>query len=192
MPQNSKNSLTALVEEAVTEPGSAKLSVGDVVDKMGARGFGPLLIIPSIFILLPTGAIPGVPAVMGLILAFCGFQIMIGKKRPWLPEKMRGISIKRRKAEKAFNKRKKTIRKIDDLMSRRLSIMTRKYVQRITGALTFLLSIGMIFVGFIPFAPDAMAVPVLFFGLGFIAHDGLFVLLGFVLLGAAAFLIPLL
>lgn len=191
MDSQNKSSLTSLMKKTVSQSDSEKLKVGEMVDQMGSRGFGPLLIIPSIFVLLPTGAIPGVPAVVGVIIAFCSFQIMIGKKRPWLPEKIRSLSMQRHKAEEAFDKKKKYIKKIDGIMSRRLEALTHQFMQRVTGGLTFFLSLGMIAIGFIPFAPDMMALPILFFGLGFIAHDGLFVLLGYMILVGGAFLLPL-
>jgi len=191
MDSHNKSSLTSLMEKTVSETNGERLTVGEMVDKTGSRGFGPLLIIPGLFVLLPTGAFPGVPAVAGAFIAFCSFQIMIGKERPWLPEKIRNISMPRRKAENAFDKKKKFVRKIDGIMNRRLEILTRRFMQRMTGGLILLLSLGMIVIGFIPFVPDMMTLPILLFGLGFIAHDGLFVLLGFLFLLGAAFLAPL-
>lgn len=191
MKKDKKNRLTRLIEKTVSDSDKETLKVGEVVDKLGSRGFGPLLIIPCIFVILPTGFLPGVPAVAGTIIAFCSFQIMIGKERPWLPEKIRNLSMKRQKAEDAFDRKKKFIKKIDKVMNRRLEVLTHNYMQRITGGLTFFLALGMISIGFIPFAPDMMSLPILLFGLGYIAHDGLFVLLGFLLLIGAAFLIPL-
>lgn len=191
MDSHDKGSLTTLVEKAVEQTNGRKIKLGDMVDNVGSRGFGPLLIVPGIFVLLPTGAIPGVPAAMGAIIAFCSVQIMIGRERPWLPESLRNIAMTRRKAEAVLEEKKGIIRKIDNIMNRRLELLTRRPVQRMTGVITLLLSLAMIVIGFIRFAPDMMVLPILLFGLGFLAHDGLFVLLGFLVLIGAGFFIPL-
>lgn len=156
MDSHDKGSLTTLVEKAVEQTNGRKIKLGDMVDNVGSRGFGPLLIVPGIFVLLPTGAIPGVPAAMGAIIAFCSVQIMIGRERPWLPESLRNIAMTRRKAEAVLEEKKGIIRKIDNIMNRRLEILTRRSVQRMTGVITLLLSLAMIVIGFIPFAPDMM------------------------------------
>lgn len=49
------------------------IAFGDVAQSLNHRGFGPLLLAPALITILPTGAIPGVPAISGLFIPQ-GFQ----------------------------------------------------------------------------------------------------------------------
>ena len=40
-----------------------KIKVEQILDTFKHRGYGPLLLVPALISILPTGAIPGVPAI---------------------------------------------------------------------------------------------------------------------------------
>ncbi|MEQ9285239.1 MAG: exopolysaccharide biosynthesis protein, partial [Marinovum algicola] len=58
---------------------------GDVVETIGAQGFGPLLLGLAALLVLPFGMIPGVGGAIGLIMAVIGIPIMRGRRGVWLP-----------------------------------------------------------------------------------------------------------
>ena len=72
---------------------TGKASVGDVVNKFESRGFGPLLLLPALIALLPTGAIPGVPSICGVTLCIICLQMAFGDEHPWLPAVLKNRSL---------------------------------------------------------------------------------------------------
>lgn len=67
--------------------GASRVSMGDLVDRLGASSFGLLLLLLAILALLP---IPGpIGQVFGAALAFVGFQVMRNARRIWLPHRIR-------------------------------------------------------------------------------------------------------
>ena len=69
MPANEPSlGLTDILVKLADEPDGDELSLVSVVETMQGRGFGPLLLAPTLMVLLPTGAIPGVPTLSALLI----------------------------------------------------------------------------------------------------------------------------
>lgn len=178
MGSRSANSLTDLLEELDAGTKSDRVELGDIVKAFQYRGFGPLLILPALLIFL-TGHIPGVPAACGILMALISLQIVLGRDHPWLPRRLRRISMPRHRLQRAIERMKPLTRKVDLLLSRRMAIFTTKPSQWITGLITLALAMLIIFIGFIPFLPDLLSIPVFVFALGYSARDGLIISLGY-------------
>ncbi|MEL6747496.1 MAG: exopolysaccharide biosynthesis protein, partial [Pseudomonadota bacterium] len=69
------------------------VSVDDLLHAFSTRSFGPLLLVPSLIALGPTGAIPGMSIVMGSVIILVAGQMLISHDRPWLPERIRNFSF---------------------------------------------------------------------------------------------------
>nr|WP_053070786.1 exopolysaccharide biosynthesis protein [Halomonas sp. PR-M31] len=57
--------LTQLLEQLDDSDSGETIQLQDIVDNFETRGFGPLLVLPALIVLLPTGAIPGIPTCVG-------------------------------------------------------------------------------------------------------------------------------
>ena len=77
--------LTDILVKLADEPDGSELSLVSVVETMQGRGFGPLLLAPTLMVLLPTGAIPGVPTLGALLIVLVAGQLVAGKRTPWVP-----------------------------------------------------------------------------------------------------------
>ena len=64
--------------------GNGTLDFGDAVESLGNRGFGMLLLIAVILAAIPIPGLAG--GVSGPIVILTGFQLLMGRKRPWLPK----------------------------------------------------------------------------------------------------------
>lgn len=162
-----------------------KIKLGDMLEALESSGYGPLLIIPALIIILPTGAIPFVPDVCNIVIVLISGQIAFGRDHPWIPDKLKKLSISVAKTRKALDKAKPALQKIDDFSKKRLRALTSRKMYRIVAIIIMLTSGLSIGIGVIPYVPAALALPTLLFAIGLTVRDGLFMLLGFMFLAAA-------
>lgn len=178
-PQNEGESLTGILEGLTAGLETEQITIGHIVEQFKYRGFGPLLLVPALIVILPTGAIPLIPALAGLIIAFVCLQMLIGREHPWLPKRLKEFSIPKSKLENSIRRAKPYTEKIDKILHRRFVFFVNAISKRLTALFCLVLCLVMFFIGFIPMLPATLALPVFFFGLGFIAQDGLIITLGF-------------
>lgn len=166
--------------------GHRKVPVEAIVEQVETSGFGPMLMIPALIIILPTGAIPGVPDVCNIIIALMAAQIVFGRSTPWLPQWITDLKISGPKVSKAMEKVQPVLRKIDRWSRQRLTVLISHTAQRCIAGLIVLTSVLSIGVGVIPYVPALLALPTLFFAFGMTLRDGVIILLGLILLACAA------
>lgn len=159
--------------------------MGDVVDHIGARTHGPLLLFPALIVVAPTGAIPLVPTIMGGLIAIVGLQIILSRQRIWVPTRLKRLEISRDRLEKYLD--------FVDTWAKRLDWAVRARLASVTeGPFVIAGAIVSIFMGLlmpplelVPFAAAGPAAVVATLGVGLTAGDGIWVLAG-LSLGAVA------
>lgn len=157
-----------------------EITLGEIVEHFRNRGFGPLLLVPALISILPTGAIPGVPAVCALLIILICVQLLFGKNHPWLPSRLRDFSFSKRKFEKGYRKARPFSRQFDRLLKRRLEFLTRETGSRIVALIAILLALIMIPLELVPFACAVPGLSIGLFAIGLSARDGLFTLLALI------------
>ena len=187
-----KTNLTDTLEAIESETEGDSISFHDLVTALNRRGFGALLIGPALITILPTGAIPGVPALCAVFIILVAAQVVLGRKHPWLPKKLKDMSFNRDKYLKGIQKAKPYTKRIDGFFHPRLRFLTHEASERVISLLCVFLSVAIIVLGFIPFAAMLPASAILLFGLGLSVHDGLLTAFGFALMGATFAAIPFL
>ena len=175
---NNGKTLTSIMEGLTKDIDDNETTVGHIVEQFRYRSFGPLLLVPALIVILPTGAIPLMPAICGLMMAFICAQVVIGRERPWIPGKLEEFSIPKDKLDAGIKRLKPYTKKIDRLVHTRWRILINPVSKRLIAAFCFILCVAMIAIGFIPMVPAALALPIFFFGLAFIAKDGVLVACG--------------
>ncbi|SDM03302.1 Uncharacterized conserved protein [Modicisalibacter muralis] len=178
--------LTGLLERLDESDTGRKIRLRDIVEIFQFRGFGPLLVIPALIVLLPTGAVPGVPTLCGLFIAMVAMQLVLGKHHPWLPRRLSERGFSHAKLHQRLTRVRPWTRRFDRLLKPRLSVLVSGLAQRLVALLTVLLALAMIPLELFPFASAIPALAILLMGLGLTAEDGLLTLVGLlvVLVGA--------
>ena len=170
--------LTGVLEKIHKEVQGEQLKIKEIVEILNNRGFGPILLAASLFTILPTGAIPGVPSITALLILCIAGQLVLGKKYPWIPARLGNLSIEKEKFEDARQRAEPYTKALDRLFRPRLEILTGERSNRATAGLCIALALLMPPLELIPFAAVVPALAIGFFGLGLSAKDGLAFLIG--------------
>lgn len=170
--------LTAVLDEIEENIDGRKITFGKIIDEFEDRGYGPLLLIAALLIMLPTGGIPGVPTVLAVVISVISAQLVWGRSTPWLPYKLRCISFDKATFVKAANKLKPVTRKVDYILRPRLKRFAKKPVTRLVGVVIIGLCLFMPFLEIIPFADIIPSSSIVVMSLGLTARDGIFTLVG--------------
>ena len=66
---------------------NGEVCLKDIITVIGTRWFGPLLMVPGLVMVVPgVGDIPGVSALMGLVVLIVSVQAIFDRSRVWLPQ----------------------------------------------------------------------------------------------------------
>ena len=174
------------IKEDIDKKGQTKVTLGRVTRCINQQGFGVLLLAPAGLLILPTGAVPGVPIVCALFITLIAGQLALGREDVWLPRWMRRLSLSKEKFNRTIRHAKPYAEKIDGLVQPRFGFLTTDFAHRIIATICIALCIPMAIIGFIPFLPMLLSIPIVFFAVGMCVKDGFLTLCG---LAAAATLI---
>ncbi len=169
--------LADILNEMDKDAQGGKINLGEMIERLNTRGFGPLLLAIGFIAVLPTGAIPGMPIFLAILICLVAVQILVGWSSPWVPQRMRNITFPQSYIKKGREKIMPAAKAIDKMIKPRLQFMTSDIAVRIIAVLCIGIAISMPFLGFIPFALLVPGLAIVFFGLGLSAHDGLLVLI---------------
>lgn len=161
--------------------GKTQVSINDIMNAVGRRSFGPLLLVAGLITLAPViSAIPGIPTFMALLVLLVSAQLLAGRTTFWLPKWLLNRSVSRKGFDKAIYIMKKPANWVDGLVGVRLQWMKSDVGVRAIAIACLLIALAMPPMEFIPFSVNGAGVALLLFGLGLVAHDGLLLALGFV------------
>ena len=153
----------------------------------GGEGLAPILLVLTLPVLLPLP--PGVSMVMALPILVVAPQILIGRRKLWLPAWLGRRSVNRAKLSKLLHRTLPTLERVESVVRPRLTILTGRVGEMLAGLACTVL--GVILVLPIPFANLLPSCSIASFALGLTRRDGLMVLAGYALLIAALGLIAL-
>lgn len=152
-----------------------RISVGEIVERFGARAFGAVLFVFAIPNLLPLP--PGSSTVLGMPLLIAAPQLAFGARKPWLPRFLTRRSIERRSLAAACLKMVPWVERIEHLTTARLHFMFGRLGDIAIGAVCTLLAAVLILP--IPLGNMLPAAAVAALSLSLIQRDGLLTLIGY-------------
>ena len=161
----------------------AQVSFGEIVDTLGAQGFGPLLLALAALLILPIGMIPGVGGVVGLATAAIGVQILRGRSGLWLPGPLRRRTLPSAHLKRACQVLRPRMLWLRQRLRPRVTVLAEGPISlRVIAVFLILAGFVMAALGAIPILPPLLGLPVLCFALGLTARDGAAVAAGYALL----------
>jgi hypothetical protein len=168
--------LSAILTEFCEDEHGA-ISVGEIVDRFGARAFGALLFIFSVPNVLPLP--PGSSSILGLPLLLLAPQVAIGVRAPWLPRFIDDRKIKPSDLKRWLGRIIPRLRSVERLSRPRLLFLFGPIGDRVIGLICTLLACVLILP--IPLGNLAPAICIGAFALALFQRDGVIALVGYLM-----------
>jgi len=152
------------------EERTAKIKLEDILSIAGERIFGFLFVILSIPSALPIPA-PGYSIPFGIVIFFLAFQLIIGRKKPWLPEKIMQASLELKTVQGVVKKASPWLERIEAIARPRLAYICTSFPGRVViGSAIALMSVSMMIP--IPGTNTLPAIGIFVTGFGLQEDDG--------------------
>jgi len=161
------------------------LTLGDLINAVGRRSYGPLLLFIGLFAISPVTAIPGLTWVAAAMTMVIAGQMALGMRRIWLPKRVLATPLPRGMVARSAAAGQRWAKSIDRVFRPRLLFLSQPPFVTLVALFCIAAALVTFPLGFIPFAPLAPSAAVVLFGLGMAARDGLWLLAGMGLMSAA-------
>lgn len=160
------------------------ISVGEIMEMVGGRSYGPLLLLAGLVTLAPViGDIPGIPTILGAIVFLFSAQLLYGKEHFWLPKFLLNRSVAGKKLKKGIEWLESPARVIDKLLKPRFTLLVKDTAVYVIAFMCLLIASVMPIMEFVPFSANAAGAALTVFGLALIARDGLLLLVALLFTG---------
>ena len=172
------------LEQLLERLGDAKgdrgrVTVDAMLDEIGHRSFGPLILFAGLVTLSPIGDIPGVPSIIAVfVVLICG-QMLAGRKYFWLPQWLLKRSVSQKRFDKALGWLQRPAAWVDRLIRPRLAAVTGVAGRRAIAVTCLIIGLALPLMDFVPFSASGGGTALTAFGLAVIAHDGVLAILAF-------------
>ncbi len=165
-----------------------RVRLDEMVDRIdGGEGVGPILFVLTLPILLPLP--PGVSMIMALPIMVVAPQIIVCRRRLWLPKWLAKRTVKHEKLVELLGRILPPLQRVETVVRPRLGFLTGRAGGVLVGVACTV--IGVILVLPIPFANLLPSWSLGAFSLGLTRRDGVCILAGYALLGMALGVIAL-
>lgn len=164
------------LDDAVTNDTA---SVDNILTEFGDRSFGPILVLSGTVMISPLGAIPGVPVVMAALIISSSLQLIFGRKKPWLPERIRRLKIPGKKVHQSKIFFRPYFKKVDGLVRPRMPWAATRTTRLTVAIVSIFLAMALLILAALPLGGLIPGALIAMFGLGIMARDGLVLSLTF-------------
>lgn len=177
--------LTELIDKMAHVSGQhERVSVDEVLDSIGTRSLGPLLLVAGLITLAPViGDIPGVPTIMAILVLLTAGQLLFRSEHLWLPQWLLKRSISRSKMQKMLDWSRKPARFVDRYTHSRMTRLVDGKGQHLVALVCIAIALAMPLMEFIPFSANFAGLALSSFGLALISRDGALALVALVVVG---------
>ncbi len=167
------------------------VKLGVLMNAVGRRSYGPLLLILGLFAISPVTVLPFMTSIVAAVTLLVALQMAVGLKRPWLPKRLLEICVPRRAFFIFLDRARPVLDRIDgDLLRERWTFLTKPFGVNLVALCVVAAALITFPLSLIPFAPLAPGLAIVMFGLGMTARDGVWLAIG-IALTATAFVLAI-
>jgi hypothetical protein len=173
-----KDQISSILKMMVSHTAGTEVTLGEVFNALDQRSYGPLLLVPALIAVAPTGAIPGMSIVTGSLISLLAVQLLVGRKHPWIPARLEAFSFSRDALKMAVEKALPWVEWVECRLKKRLEIFVSPLAHHVIGFLCLALALTMLPLALLPFAVALPGTAIMFLALGMTSRDGVLVLVG--------------
>ncbi|MGK7752784.1 MULTISPECIES: exopolysaccharide biosynthesis protein [unclassified Roseovarius] len=155
------------------------VSVKDVVEAIGSRGFGPIIFVIALLGASPLGGIPGVPTLFAVLLILIAAQILLGRQSFWIPDKIGDRAVEDEKVTRSVDKARPVAQWMDRYFGHRLEALTGQPAQIAAACVVVGLCLMIPPLEVVPFAALIPFAAIALLGLAITVRDGVLMVLAF-------------
>ncbi|MEL7128178.1 MAG: exopolysaccharide biosynthesis protein [Pseudomonadota bacterium] len=169
--------LRTLLNSLTTCTDGETVTVEDLLNAVGRRAFGPLLLLLGFIAISPLTVVPGASWLVALLTLLIAAQVVLGLSRPWVPKRALEVSFPRTALVTGVDAMQGTAHVVDQLLKPRFVFLTAPPFIQLTAVIAIAAALVTFPLGLVPFGPLLPGIAVLFIGLGLTARDGVMVLI---------------
>lgn len=148
------------------------VSIGEMMDSVGRRSFGPVVLLVGLILVTPLSGMPGMPTLMGLLTLLTLSQVLMGRKHFWLPGWLAQREIPRKKLVQGLELLRPPARRIDRLIRPRLTPLVKGLGLYVMALACMFISVALPATEIVPFSASIAGLALMTFGLAMISKDG--------------------
>src|SRR5690606_27764281 len=153
---------------------SDKLSLREMVEAFGERGFGAVILMLALMALFPWP--PGGKAVFSVPIILIAAELALQREKVWLPRWLLKLTVSRDAYRSAASRILPRLRKVERLTRPRWPALTGEVADAVVGVICILLALMMALP--VPFGDALPGLTLAVFGLAIIQRDGAFIIAG--------------
>ncbi|MFC0200635.1 exopolysaccharide biosynthesis protein [Paracoccus rhizosphaerae] len=184
MTEGRTRALSDVLDQIESSAHGESIAVQEVVDKLGRKSFASLMLTFSLISTSPASAIPGVTAMVALIVFALAVQMAVGRKSVWLPGFVMHRQLSTQKLCKGIGWLRKPVHFVERFLRPRLQFLLHRPWFFLPLLLVLGLTLFMPFMEVIPTSGSIASAVIALFAAGLLTRDGGLVLAAMLLLSA--------
>ena len=166
-----------------------RVSVATILEAVGSRSFGPLLLLAGLILVSPLSGIPGMATTMAVVVFLCAVQLVLGRSHFWLPSWLLQRSVPHHKLNRALAFVRPHARTIDGWLRPRMTFLIRRTGTCLIALVCIVIALALPAMELVPFSASSAGGALTVFGLSLVFRDGLLALLALVIAAATSVLV---
>lgn len=171
-----KNKTSQILSDIAEFEDEDKTSIGRIKTSLHERGFGVLMAVFCLPLILPIPAPPGYTTLFSIPLFILSVQMIWGAESPWLPNWITSKEVKTTTLRKLTGKALPLLKWVEKFLHPRLAFISTKMGERIIGLFAFIFCLSIALP--IPMTNVPPAFGILVMSLGLLGKDGLVIIVG--------------
>lgn len=134
-----KENTSALLMQLARQPGDERISIGEIVSRLGDRAPGLLLVMLALPMCIPN--VPGISTIFGVLMLAPALQLALARQQLWLPNRVRSWTVPRASFNGALQRAAPTLKRIEPLIGTRWTMFVLPPAEQLLGLQTLLMAL---------------------------------------------------
>ncbi|SOH92227.1 Uncharacterized conserved protein [Monaibacterium marinum] len=189
MGQQNHHALSEVLDQLDASIEGDQIAIADVIEALGGRSFASLILVFSLISTSPASAIPGITAMVAVIVFTLLVQMMAGRDAVWLPDFITRRQLETEKLRTGIRWLRKPVKFVERFLKVRLTFLFHRPWLWLPQVLILCLTLFMPFLELIPASGSIASAVIALFAAGLLTRDGAMVIASFVVLSGVVVLV---